>query len=96
MGELSRHFRVDGDHHVLLALHELVARLDLLSYPVAEGLADHGRADIDDPLLGHLLEVWLVWKVVCDVGLLHDEVTDVLQGQVLVARHVDRLDLVIR
>ena len=37
----------------------------------------------------------MVWEVVCDVGLLHDEVTDVLQGQVLVARHVDRLDLVV-
>ena len=67
----------------------------MLRYPVAKGSPNHSSAHINDPLFGHLLEVGLVWEVVHDVGLLHDEVADVLQGQVLVARHVNRLDLVI-
>ena len=73
----------------------LVTRSDLLSYPVAEGSTDHSSTTIHDPLFRYLLEVRLVRQIVHNVGLLHDEGADVLQGQVLVARHVVRLDLVV-
>jgi len=67
----------------------------LLGYPGAEGSTNHGSTDIDNPLLGHLLEIWIVRQVGQDVRLELAEVADMLQGQVLVARHVDCLDLVV-
>ena len=70
--------------------------MHLLCYPCTEGSTNHGSTDIDYPLLGDLLEIWIVRQVVQDVRLLLGEVADMLQGQVLVARHVDCLDLVVR
>ena len=96
LSELLHHLRVDGDHHVLLALHVLVPRFYLLSYPGAEGSTNYGSTDIDYPLLRDLLETGFVRKVIHDVLLLRGEGADMLQGQVLVARHVDCLDLVVR
>ena len=58
---------------------------------MAEGLSEDGAADIDDPLLGHLLKVRLVRQVASDVGLSCKEVADLLQSKVLVLRHENRL-----
>ena len=95
LGELLRHLGVHGDHHVLLALHELVPRLHLFCYPVTEWSTNYGSTDIDYPLLGDLLEIWIVRQVVQNVRLLLGEVADMLQGQVFVARYIDCLDLVV-
>ena len=95
LSKLLRHLRVDGNHHVLFALHMLVPRVHLLSYPGTEGSTNYGSTDINYPLLRDLLEIWLVRQVVKYIGLLHSEVTDMLQGEVLVARYVDSLDLVV-
>ena len=95
LSELLHHLRVDGDHHVLLALHELVSRLHLFSYPGTEWSTNYGSTDIYYPLLRNLLEIWLVRQVVKYIGLLHSEVADMLQGEVLVARHIYCLDLVV-
>ena len=54
VGELLCHDGIHGDHHVPLLRHGLVAILDLFTYPLLEWLADHGGANVDDPLFGRL------------------------------------------
>ena len=58
--ELGGHLRIHGDHDLLLLGHEGVAFLHLLVDPLLEDLPDDGRTDVDDPLLGHFLQVWLI------------------------------------
>ena len=95
LSELLSHLGIDGDHHIAFALDKFIACSYLLSYPVAEGGTDHSCTHVHDPLLGHLLEIRMIRQVVQDVPLLHREVADVLQRQVLITRHVDSLDLVV-
>ena len=90
--ELGVHHGIHLDVHLLLLVHRLVALLDLVLDPGLERLADHGGADVDDPLLGRLRQVRVVGHVGGDVGVLAGELGDVLEVQALVLRHVDRLD----
>ena len=94
--ELLRHHRVHGDHHLLLPGHLQVPILHLVDDPVLEGLANHGCTNIDDPLLRCLRDVGFVGQVMRDSRLLTGELEDLLQGQVLVLRHVHGLDFVVR
>ena len=94
--ELGGHLWVDVDHDLLLLGHLGVALLDLVDHPGLERLADHGGADVDDPLLRRLRQVWVVGHVGGDVGVLHGELGDILEVEALVLRHVDRLHLVFR
>ena len=79
-GELFRHHRVHGDHDLLLLSHQGVALLDLFRDPILEVRADHASADVDDPLLRHLLEVRHVGQVEVDFRLGAGELQDFLQG----------------
>ena len=90
--ELGGHLWVDVDHDLLLLGHLGVALLDLVDHPGLERLADHGGADVDDPLLGRLRQVRVIRHVGGDVGVLHGELGDILEVEALVLRHVDRLD----
>ena len=90
--ELGGHLRVHRDHDLLLLGHDGVAILHLIADPVPERLAHNGSADINDPLLGHLPQVRVVREVHGDPRLFVDEVQDLLERQVLVLRHVQRLD----
>ena len=90
--ELGRHHGVHFDHDLLLLGHDGVALLHLRLDPGLEGLADDSRADVHNPLLGHLRHVGLVRQVIGDVGLLAGELADLLERQVLVLRHVQGLD----
>ena len=80
LGKFLKHFGVHGNHHVLLGFHEFITCLHLLRYPLSEGLADDSCRYVHDELLWAFLKVWLVRKVVHDVGLLRDERADVLQS----------------
>ena len=90
--ELGVYLRVHVDHHLLLIFHGGVALLYLVGDPGLERLADHGGADVDDPLLRRLRQVRVVGHVGGDVGVLRGELGDVLEVQALILRHVDRLD----
>ena len=92
---LGLHLRVDVDHHIHVPRSRGIPIFDLLADPVLERLADHGGADVDDPRLRRLREVRLVRQVPCDLGILPDELADVLEREVLVGGHVHRLDLVV-
>ena len=91
--EGSRNRRVHADQHVLLCRDEVVTLLDLIADPIQEGLADDRRAYVADPLLRRLPELILGWQKEYDVLMLHEEVEDLLQLQVLISRHMDMDDL---
>ena len=93
--ELGRHRRIHGDHHLFLLLHEDVALLDLLIDPLLEGVPEDGGANVHDPLLGNLREVELVRQVEVDESLSGDEGHHLLDAEVLVLRHVQRLHIVV-
>ena len=60
--ELLGHHRVHLDHQVSFFCHKLVSVLDLFADPLLERLVDDGRAHVDDPLLGRLRNVLVVWE----------------------------------
>ena len=91
--ELSRHRWIDCNHDSLLVNHDGVAFLDLFVHPLLEVLTDDGRANVDYPLLWNLLQIRLIWQVILDCRLAHDEVEDLLKREILVLRHVHRLDV---
>ena len=93
--ELCSKLRIHGNHLIRLLVCQLVPFLDLLSYPVAEWLADHSSADVDKPLLRDPRHVWRVRQVEIYALLLADELADVLESQVLVLWNVQSLDLVV-
>ena len=61
--EFGRHHRVHIDHDLLLLRVLGVTNFDLFSDPIFERLADHGRANINDPLLRDLWDIGLVREV---------------------------------
>ena len=91
--ELGRHLGIHRDHHLLLFGHELVPLFDLLADPLLERLADDCSAHVDDPLLGHMREVWLVRKVRLDPRLASNKGKDLLQREALVVRQVEILHI---
>ena len=94
-GELGGHLLVHGDHHLLLGAHDRVSLLDLVVDPRSELVAqDHG-ADIDQPLLWDLRQVDVVREEVANVRLVTDEREDAVNGQVLVLRDEQGLDLLV-
>ena len=60
--ELFGHHRVHLDHKVSFFCHVLVSVLDLFADPLLERLVDDRRAHVDDPLLGRLRNVLVVWE----------------------------------
>ena len=76
--ELGRHLRIHGDHHLLLFAHDGIPLLDLVGNPCSELVAEDHGADVDDPLLGHLLQVKIVWQEISYVGLVGYESKDAL------------------
>ena len=93
--ELVGHLGIHGDHLVRLDLGSCVSVFDLSSYPISEWLTDHGSTDIYQPLLRCLRDVGRVGQELTNVGLLACERADVLDGQVVVAGHVEGLDLAV-
>ena len=61
--ELSCHRWIHGNHNLFLLCHERVSILDLLLDPHLEDLAEDGRANVHNPLLGYLLQIDLVGEV---------------------------------
>ena len=93
--ELLSHDGVHGDHHVALLRHQGVAVFDLLADPSLEWLVDDGSTDVHDPLLRRLRQVLVVGEEGLDIGIVGDELEDLLDGEALVLRHVEVLDLVV-
>ena len=86
---------VHGDHHLLLGAHDRVSLLDLVVDPSSELIAqDHG-ADIDQPLLWDLRQVDVVREEVANVRLVTDERENAVDGQVLVLRDEQGLNLLV-
>lgn len=86
---------IHSNHLVGLLVGLLVPFLDLISNPVAEGLANYGSADVDYPLLWDPRDVRFVWQVVSDALLLANKRANMLKCEVLVLRNVQSLDLVV-
>ena len=86
--KLSRHLRVHSYHHLFLCVHQHVSFLSLVMDPLLEAITQNGSTYVDDPLLWHLWEVNVVWKVVGDIGLVADEFKDPLEGKVLILRNI--------
>ena len=93
--ELGGHLRVHRDHDLLLLGHDGVALFDLIADPFFELLAHDYSANVDNPLLWHFLQVWLIRQVHLDPRLVANERQDLLDGEVLVLRHVQRLNSVV-
>jgi len=68
----------------------------LFTDPLLERLADDRRTDVDYPLFGSLRYVLIVRKEVSDVGNVGDELQDLLDGERLILRHVEVLNLIIQ
>ena len=89
--KLLSHTSVHGYHDLLLVGHERVPLLHLLANPVLERVAQDCGANVDDPLLRDLGQVDVVREVVLEPWLLRREGKDLLDREVLVLGHVDRL-----
>ena len=94
--ELGRHLRIHGDHDLLFLVHERVPFLHLLRNPAFEFVTDHGRKDINQPLLWDLWHIDLFRQVHIDDWMVCGVFQDLIDRQVLVLRDVDRFDLVVR
>ena len=93
--KLLGHLWVHRDHQLSFLRHQSIAFLDLLAHPLLEWSAEHGSNDVDQPLFGRLGEVDLVGQVVRDIRVVADELHNLLQGQVLIHRHMEVLDAVV-
>ena len=91
----SRHLRVHGDHDLLFFAHQCITLLNLLRDPFLELITQNSRNCVDEPLLWDFWHVDLVWEVHEHVRLVDDELEDLFDGEVLVLRHVNCLDLVV-
>ena len=92
--ELSSHDRVHGDHYLLLLRHQGVSVLDLPVDPLLKIGTDDGCAHINDPPLGHLLKVRVIWQILVDPWLLTGEAHYVFECEVLVLGNVQRFHFV--
>ena len=61
--------------------------------PLPECVAEDCGANVHDPLLWDLGQVHFVRQIVGDAALEVDELQNLLDGQVLVLRNVQRLDI---
>ena len=93
--EFGCHLWVEGDHHLSLLGHLGVPLLDLLGHPVSECITDDRGTDVHNPLLRRLRQVNIIRQVVGNVGQVADEDHDLLDGEVLILRHVHVLDAVV-
>jgi len=84
---------VDVDHDVLLNGHLLVALVDLLVYPVLEWPSNYSSSNVDQPLLGHLVDFAGLGVVAEALRVLVQELVDLLDLEGLVLRDVDHLDV---
>ena len=94
--ELLSHDGIHGDHHVALLRHQGVAVFDMLADPSLEWLVDDGSTDVHEPLLRRLRQVLVVGEEGLDIGIVGDELEHLLDGEALVLRHVEVLDLVVQ
>ena len=83
------------DHEVSLHGHLGVAVLNLLRDPVLEILTDDSGNYIYKPLLGYMLDIFWIWKISVHLVEPARPVEYLLDAQVLVLGHVERLDLVV-
>ena len=83
------------DHDLFLLGHQGVSLLNLLSDRISEVLTQLRSTDIDDPPFGNLWNVNLVRHVGSNLRYLSDVGKDLLQGQILVLRHVQGLHLIV-
>ena len=93
--EFLGHVRIHCDHEVPLVCHFSIAIFDLISNPSLELISEDCSTDIDDPLLRNLLEIRLIWQVQIGHWLVTDELQDLFDGQALVLRDMDGLDVII-
>ena len=91
--KLGSHVGIHCDHDLFLFGHVGVALLLLLADPLPERLADHRGAHVHDPLLGYLLDVWMVREIRLNLRLAGDELEDLLERQVPVHGDVHGLDI---
>ena len=63
--------------------------------PLLERLADDRRTDVDYPLFRSLRYVLIVRKEVSDIGNVGDELQDLLDGERLILRYMEVLNLII-
>ena len=90
------------DHHALVLADGVVALLDALADPVQERRADdlwvyqlrstYGGANIADPWLWNLQQLFAIRQEVQNLGVLLEEGVDDLQREVLVRWDVHLLD----
>ena len=74
------HLRIHGDHDVLLLGDRLIPGFNLVLHPAAEHAAEHGGADVADPLLADLVDFLRVRHVVKDLLMaVVEEEVDVLE-----------------
>jgi hypothetical protein len=84
---------VDVNHDVLLNGHLLVALVDLLVYPVLEWPSNYSSSNVDQPLLGHLVDFAGLGVVAEALRVLVQELVDLLDLESFVLRDVDHLDV---
>ena len=82
------------DHHVAVVSHLSVSLFNPNGDPFAKDRPEDSGNHIAYPLLGKLLNINIIWHVVLDLPGLLRKGQDVFGGQVLVLRHIDRLDIV--
>lgn len=81
-----RDLRVHLDGEALLDHELLVPELHLLRDPLREDVSEDGGAHVCNPGLGHLLDLFAVRQVGLHVGVLGDEVGNVVECQPFVLR----------
>ena len=90
--EAAEDLRVDVDGELLLVEELLVPGLHDDSDPLAEGLADIGVDEVDEPLPGDLFPVALVGQVVLHDGVLLRLDEHLLDAEPLVLGHREVVD----
>ena len=80
---------VDVDEHVLLDQQALIALINLLADPVGEGGLHQRVANIGDPLLGQLGQLFRFGQVVSHNIVRGYKGGDIIDGQALILRDCD-------
>ena len=58
--ELGSEGRIHCDHQLFLLCHSSIPIIDLLGDPLTEGVTNDSSANVNNPLLRDLRDVWLV------------------------------------